>query len=409
MIEVSQEQARAFILERQGLRTNHQSKSVMAVAKRIHNIQIDTISVVSRSHNLTTFNRFEGYKEGQVWKEVKSGKLFEFWSHAMCMMPTETYPYYKWKANILATRTKGWPVEWGANNPDVVDTVYKHVKKNGATASRSMGSNESQRGGWWSWKAEKHALEYLFTTGRLMVSFREGFQKHYDLTERVLPASIPTEPLSDDEAAKFSMMTAIRSLGLASWEDVKFYTGGLVYRKMWRSTKKMVEFLDTLVKEGLLSKVAIDGESVEYYTLAKDATRVQKHQPTEEKQPMKFLCPFDNLIRERHLPRKLWSFDYKIESYTPKPERTFGYYVLPILDGIDFVGRMDSKVHRDRHVFEVKSLFLESDSWSDPEVQNRFEDGLRRFALFHGCETIEVTDVRPKKYIKPIKTLIETS
>ncbi|MGY5854922.1 MAG: crosslink repair DNA glycosylase YcaQ family protein [Candidatus Thorarchaeota archaeon] len=409
MIELNLEQARSFILDRQGLNTNSPSKSVMAVAKRIHNIQIDTISVVSRSHNVTTFNRFENYKEGQVWREVKSGKLFEFWSHAMCMMPTETYPYYKWKANILANRTKGWPIEWGAKNPEVVEEVYKHVETNGATASRSMGGDESQRGGWWNWKAEKHALEYLFTTGRLMVASREGFQKHYDLTERVLPASIASEPLSDDEAAKFSVMTTIKSLGLASWEDMKFYTGGLVYQKMWRSTKKMVEFLDMLVDEGLLSKVLIDEIPVDYYSLAKDATRVKKCQPTEKGQYMKFLCPFDNLIRERHLPRKLWSFDYKIESYTPKPERQYGYYVLPILDETEFVGRMDSKVHRDRGVFEVKSLFLESNNWSDSEVQSRFQDGLRRFALFHGCEAIEVTDVRPKKYLKPIKSLIEKS
>ncbi|TFG29061.1 winged helix-turn-helix domain-containing protein [Candidatus Thorarchaeota archaeon] len=407
MLEVSIEQAHRYILDVQGLRTNKPCKSVLDVARRIHNIQIDTISVVSRSHNITTFNRFEKYKDGRIWDELKTGNLFEFWSHSICLMPIETYPYYKWIADSCARRTRGWPVEWGVNNSQIVEDVYKHVKENGPTASRDMGSNQSKREGWWDWKVEKHALEYLFTTGRLMVAFRERFQKYYDLTERVLPPSVSSEPLSDEEAAEFAAMVCIKSLGLASWQDVKFYTGTTVYRNLWGSTKKLQIYLESLVDAGLLDQVSILGMQETYYVPFSRVSKLQTFRPISEPSPMKFLCPFDNLIRERHLPSKLWSFDYKIEAYTRPHERKYGYFVLPILHGAMFVGRMDAKVHREKSKFEVKALFLESEDWSDDDTLSAFKIGLDTFMKFHDCEEATIGAVTPKKMTSRVRELYD--
>lgn len=407
MIEISKEQAQNCILDAQGLRTRNLCNSILDVVERVHNIQIDTISVVSRSHNLTTFNRYDKYIEGQIWDELRAKNLFEFWSHSMCLMPIETYPYYRWIADKYAQKKKGWYVEWGVKNSQIVEDVYKHVKENGPTASRDIGTSGGKREGWWDWKVEKRALEYLFTTGKLMVAYRDAFQKYYDLTERVLPPSISSEPLSDIEAAEFAALTCIKALGLASWQDVKFYTGSTIYREHWKSTNKGQHFLDSLVDSGALEPVSISGIHEKYYVGTLEGKKLEQFKPRTKVEPMKFLCPFDNLLRERHLPSKLWSFDYKIEAYTPLPDRQYGYYVLPILHNDQLVGRLDAKVHRVKKLLEVKSLFIESNHWSDDETLNAFKTGLKRFAEFHGCEEIHIDTISPRKMTTRIRSLFD--
>ena len=142
MIEVSSDTARRFVLDIQGLRTERPSKSVVSVTKRIHSIQVDTISVVSRSHNLIVFNRFPAYKEGSIWEYEKQGKLFEYWSHAMCLMPIESYPFYAWRGKFYpGPRGKKWSLE----NKDTIQQVYKYVKKNGVTNSASIGERKTDK------------------------------------------------------------------------------------------------------------------------------------------------------------------------------------------------------------------------------------------------------------------------
>jgi uncharacterized protein YcaQ len=258
MLEVTLDQAKRFILDTQGLRTTRQSRSVVDVARRIHSIQIDTISVVTRSHNLITWNRFPRYKEGDVWKAQREGKLFEWWSHAMCLMPMETYPFTAWRKQFYPDDLWNSFKKWSAENKETIEQVYRKVKMDGVVNSASMGERKTKSDGWWDWKAEKRALEYLFYTGLLMVPYRKGFQKHYDLTERVLPAGIDSEPLSDDEAEEFVVMTTLESLGLGSQEDVRTYTGRMPSRVFWKNKAAAVEeCLEEFVRDGVIEEVSI--------------------------------------------------------------------------------------------------------------------------------------------------------
>ncbi|MHA1587855.1 MAG: winged helix-turn-helix domain-containing protein [Candidatus Thorarchaeota archaeon] len=398
MIEVSQEQAQRFILDVQGLRTEKPSRTILKVAKRIHNIQIDTISVVTRSHDLTTFCRLPSYKEGEVWALERRGKLFEFWSHAMCLVPMEAFPFYAWKMEQLGKQTTGWKVEWGAKNKDIVEEVYRHVKKNGPTQSASLGTRKKGSNGWWDWKVEKRALEHLFTVGRLMVAYRKGFQKYYDLTERVLPSSQDSEPMTDEQAANYVVQTTLGSLGLASYEDIKVYLGRMPARVLWKSSRTAVEgYLDSLRQDGVLEEVSIAGLGNRYFVLGK------KHDAlvdSAEKQPDNdaalILSPFDNVMRERHRPRKIWGFEYKLEAYTPAAERVSGYYVLPILDGHELVGRMDAKRHRDDGLLEVKVLYFEKGRASDSSLVERVALGIMNFMQFQGCSRVKIGATHPR-------------
>ncbi len=408
MMEASVEDARRLVLDVQGLRTDNPCESTLDVANRIHNIQIDTISVVSRSHNLIAFNRYPDYQEGEVWKLQKEGKLFEYWSHSACLMPMETYQFYVWRRAFYPEELWASFRKWGEENKNVIEDVYKKVKKEGATNSASVGERKTKSDGWWDWKVEKRALEYLYTTGRLMVAHRSNFQKQYDLAERVVPAGVDTEPLSNEDAADFIVETTLASLGLGSHQDIRTYLGRLPARKLWNGKRTYVEaFLDEKVAEGTLETVIIDGVKDHHYILQKNLNRLDNLKIDSSEKPVKILTPFDNILRERHFPEQLWNFDYTIECYVPPPKRVYGYFVLPILDGNDLAGRMDVKVHRKEGVMEIKSLFLEKKQLQSPEGLERFRKGVSDFADFHSCERIDIGSVRPRKLTKQVHSLFD--
>ncbi|MFX1580284.1 MAG: winged helix-turn-helix domain-containing protein, partial [Promethearchaeota archaeon] len=381
MLEVTPEQARSFILDIQGLRTKKPPKSIIEVAHRIHSIQIDTISVVSRSHNLITWNRYPKYREGDVWNLQRKGKLFEYWSHSACLLPMEAYPFYAWRRSFYPEELWTSFRKWGEENKEIIKQVFRKVKKEGATNSASIGERKTKSDGWWDWKIEKRALEYLYTTGKLMVAYRENFQKHYDLAERVIPPETNTEPLSNDEAAEFVVEVTLGSLGLGSHQDIRTYLGRLPARKLGMGKKTETEaYLNQKVSDGLLEEVSIGDMRERYFVLREQVSQLSSSDnflPNDE--PVKILSPFDNIIRERHYPAQIWNFDYKIECFVPKPKRVFGYFVLPILDGIDLVGRMDAKVHRKTGLLEIKSLYLESDSIKSLEGISRLKGGIDDF------------------------------
>lgn len=405
MLQASPEHVRSLILDIQGLRTDAPSKSVLDVAKRIHNIQIDTISVVSRSHNLITYNRFPDYREGDVWKLEKEGKLFEYWSHSMCLMPMESFPYYAWKMEMMSKRKSGWYVKWGLDNKEVVEEVYRKIKKDGATKSKDLGERTSQSDGWWDWKKEKRALEYLMTIGRLMVSHREGFQKYYDIPERVVPAGIDTEPMALDDIPLFLVETILKSLGIADYRDIKLYTGGMAANLIWKNQRSAIEiYLDTLLGD-VIEEVDF-GQKNRYFIHKDHLCRLEDEYSPDGQHPVKILTPFDNILRERHYPKSIWDFDYKIECYVPKPERKHGYFVLPVLDQNEFRGRVDAKVHRKDGVLELISLYLEHPDLLSEEGVLRLRDGLWSFAHFHDCHAIRCGTIHPKKHAKKVNDAI---
>ncbi len=408
MIEVSTEQARRFVLDIQGLRTEQPSKSILGVAKRIHNIQVDTISVVSRSHNLITFNRYKDYKEADIWKYQRKGKLFEFWSHALCLLPIESFPYYAWAMKHAPKFIWRTLLEWAAENKTLLEKVYSLVKKDGPLQSASIGERTVKSDGWWDLKEEKWALECLLFAGRLMVSYREGFQKYYDLTERVLPSGIDTEPMPEDEIPRFVVDTSISSIGLASYKDIKLYMGKLASKIFWNSRQKLIElYLEELIKDDVLIEVSVNDSKLRYFTLKKYLPRLKKSATDSIGEvPVKLLSPFDNIMRERHYPQDMFGFDYKIECYVPAPKRQYGYYVLPILDKSSIAGRLDAKVHRATGLLEIKSLFFESDQLKTDDGLDRLRRGISDFAQFNNCDSIEVGDVYPKKMTKSVRTTI---
>lgn len=405
MLEATVDQVRRFVLQKQGLRTNRPLKSVVEVASRIHNIQIDTISVVARSHDLIVHNRLQGYKTGQIWDWLKRGRLFEYWSHAMCLLPVEAYSYYAWTMKNAPEAVWSTIHEWASNHKDAIEAVYSKVRTDGPTSTSDFEKKNKRRGTWWDWSTEKAALEYLFYVGRLMIDHRENFQRFYDLTERVLPKDVATEPMPEQEVPLFVAKTVLSSLGVVGAEDIRLYLGRFPSRVLWKGKKSEIEkYLDELQREGVISDFTLEGINGRFFVLRKDTRELEKcADPGNDDLPVKLLSPFDNVVRERHLPRTLWSFDYAIESYTPPEKRVYGYYVLPILDCYRLVGRTDVKAHRKEGVLELKSIYLEPDVAKQREFQDRLAAGVRAFSEFHGCERVRTGMVVPKRETKAIE------
>ncbi|NPE06827.1 MAG: winged helix-turn-helix domain-containing protein [Asgard group archaeon] len=411
MIEISKEQAQQFILHKQGLTTDFSSLSLLDIIKKIHNLQIDTNSVVARAQDLTLFNRKSDYQEGKVWKLLEEKILFEFWSHGICLMPFEEYPFYAWKMEYKKENPANWWRKWAPENKEVIKEVYNYVKKNGPTRSADFKRHETKKSeGWWDWKKEKLALELLYDQGKLLITYRKNFQKYYDLSERVLPSGINTDPLAKEELADYLIQTIFSSLGLASIEELRHYIGMAVFRHLWKNNRKSVmNFLQNEVEEDKLVEIKIDNLETKHFILKENENELSKlNYNFNQNTPMKFLTPFDNAIRDRDLPLRLWDFDYKIECYTPTPQRVYGYFTLPILDSHSFIGRTDLKAHRKEGILEIKSLHFEK--WYKPTEKSyeRLTSGLNKFADFHNCNEIRINETIPTKIQKSISTLLNS-
>ena len=407
MLEVTQDMIRDLILDVQGLRTNKPCNSVTDIANRIHNIQIDTISVVSRSHNLICFNRFPKYQEGDVWRLERNGKLFEYWSHSMCLMPMDAFPYYSWKMEKMRERKSGWQFGWALKNKAFVDDVYGKVKRTGETKSRDLGTEGARSDGWWDWKKEKRALEYLMTIGKLMVAYREGFQKVYDLTERVIPSGVDTQPMPGDELLTYLIDVVFKSLGVADYRDVKLYTGTTVSKQVWNNRKNTIEkSLDSQV--GNLIEEVNFGQRGRYFVHRDYLARLEKDTTSVSTNQVKILSPFDNLLRERHYPMTIWNFNYTLECFVPQLDRKYGYFVLPILDQDEFRGRVDAKTHRKKGLLELLSLYLEHPDIRSEEGLIRLQDGIRKFAHFQGCHEVKCRNIFPKRGSRHVVEILES-
>ncbi|NHJ40839.1 MAG: winged helix-turn-helix domain-containing protein [Asgard group archaeon] len=407
MIKVPKETAQRFILERQGLVSNIPAKSVLEVVKRIHNIQIDTISVVARSHDLTVFSRLENYKEKGIWDFQKRKELFEYYSHSLCLIPIEEYPFYKWRMDDYHKRIKHTYWEnWLTVNERVIDFVYKRIKKEGALSSKDfVVPDERKSKGWFDWKEEKKALEHLFYCGKLLISHRIGFQKYYDIPERVLPAGINNEPMEFNDTPDYLIETIFSSIGIGNFEEFRNYISSRIVKLLWKNKPNLItNFLEEKVNEGTLEEVKIDGIDQKQFILAKECNNLNKIS-VNNSSFAKLINPFDNIARDRKLLLKLWNFDYKLEAYTPPPQRVFGYYLMPILDGHKFVGRLEPKAHRKEGILEIKSIYYED--WFKPnnDFYDRLIIGLEKFASFHNCNKISLNDSINKK----IKSTIQSS
>jgi len=332
--------ARRIALAAQGFdtarpKTKATQRQVDALISRLGVIQIDSVNVLVRSQELPLFARLGNHDRNAIPKATEAQKLFEYWGHEAAHLPVEIHPLFRWKMNAART---GKVTHWGLTsfyeeNKAFVKRTLKHVATNGPTTSRELSTRTEKKGTWWDWDEAKVALEYLFLTGQLMSRGRgSDFARIYDTPERVLPQRIIDAPTPSEHVARKQLL--VRSAiaqGVATTSDLADY-----YRQKLATVKPLIA---ELVEEGELHTVAVDGWTEKAFVHRNAKMPKQLHATA-------LLSPFDSLVWCRPRNERLFDFHYRIEIYTPKEKRTFGYYVLPFMMDGELVGRVDLKADR---------------------------------------------------------------
>jgi len=395
LIKLSLETARTLAVVKQGLHRRPpvaDRQSLLESVRRIGLLQLDTISVVARSHYLVMLSRVGLYDPADLDALLHPDRrLFEGWAHAACLIPVEDYEYF---APLIQARREQPPQHWierrlGDDPQAVLDAVLAEVRQRGPLASRDFEDPREQRGTWWDWKPAKTALEVLFHGGYLMVDRREGFQRYYDLAERVLPASASPSRHNLDDYRRWATLRTVSCMGVATAPPVSDY-----YRQKKPATRTR---LGALAAEGALVPVEVEGWTETAYLDPADLPLVQEietgaYQPTLTT----FLSPFDNLTWDRQRLRDLFGFDYRIEMYTPAAQRQYGYYVLPILHRGRLVGRLDPKADRKAKTLIIRAIYLEPGQAITEELVESVAGALHEFMAFHGSERLRIEHSEPE-------------
>lgn len=373
-MRLSSDAARALMLAAQGLhrRPRHAAAKadVLDTIRRMGALQIDTIHVVARSPYLVLWSRLGAYEPRWLDELLAEGALFEYWSHAACFLPIEDYGLYRRKMLDHAGEN---PHGWLARHAEEADRVLKRVREEGSVRAADFERTDGRTGIWWDWKAEKIALEALYTTGVLMIAHRQNFQRVYDLRERVLPEWDDAHTPSHQEIRRALVLKAVRALGvaLARWVPDYFRT----------SRREIAMLLEELAREGAIVQVTVEGWDELPAYVHRDNREIAERAAVGALRPAltTLLSPFDPLIWDRARARALFDFDYRIETYTPSARRQYGYFSLAILHHGALVGRLDPKAHRKDGIFEVRALHLEP----GVALTDELVDGLRQ--ALHAC------------------------
>ncbi len=396
-IDLKREEAIHIALEAQGLaRENSFGKGKSGVLESIRHlgyIQLDTLAVVARAHHHTLWTRTNEYTGNHLNELMTEKKIFEYWGHAAAYLPMNDFRFSLVRKNEFL---KG-RAHWFAKDKKIHRYVFDKIKAEGPLQSKDF-ETDTKRGSWWDWKPAKIALEQLFQEGSLMIKERKGFQKVYDLTERVLPSEIETSLPTKEEFANYLIRSAIRSNGVASLKDMTHLRKGIL-----PSVEKM---LKKMMLAGEVSEVSIESVNDIYYQFPADGYRDSQLSKVNSKS-VSILSPFDNVVIRRQRLKDIFDYDFTLECYLPAHKRKFGYFCLPVLFENKFVGKFDSKADRATSTFYVKSLYLESQPKSKDEFLVAFATTLKMFAEFNGCDKIIVEKTFPVKIKSELKKFLK--
>lgn len=346
--------------------------SPIEIIEHLGYVQIDTISVVERAHHHIFWARRPKYQPSDLDNLVSSRKVFEHWSHAASFLPMKDYRYslpikkeFKYKDNIL-----------GPRDPKLMKEILKRVKEEGPLRSKDFKQAKGvKNSGWWDWKPAKKALERLFLEGELEVTRREGFQKVYDLPERVIPSAVDKSFPTKKEYIRFLIKRTLRHHGVATSSEV----GYLQKKNIKDAINK--EFKEMLYS-GEVVQVSIQGITEFYYMTPDSMNSLPRVSPK-----ILILSPFDNMIIQRKKLKRFFNFDYQIECYVPAAKRKYGYFSLPVFSRALPFARIDCKVDREGKKLLVQSMHYEKNVDRDflkPKLQLK----LNSFARFNNCQKV---------------------
>jgi len=387
---ISRADARRLALRCQGLDGSWDLPSgkegVAQTVERLGYVQIDTIAVVQRAHHHTLWARRPDYAPEMLHElQAADRRVFEWWASAASYLPMRDYRYYLHRMRATTERPKRQA--WVCEHADLLQHVRDRIRAEGALGARDFKAPEGfERGSWWSWKPAKRALEVLFDSGELMVTERRGFERIYDLRERVLPPDVDTTEPDPAERERFEVRRMLGGFGFAPADDIRW--------RRWESQRADSEALAALVEAGEVTTFQMEGEGETIYCALRERLDEVLAADGGERS-VHILSPFDNLVIRRGWLKAFFGFDYKLEAYKPAKQREYGYFSLPVLWGEEFVGRVDAKADRKPKTLIVRRLTFEPGFEGYEALLPPFAAKLWAFARFNACERIVMEEMVP--------------
>jgi len=349
------------------------AREVEESIRRLSCVQLDSISTVERSHRIALSSRVGIYSPGVVPRLLREGRVFEYWAHEACLIPIEDWPLF-----VRAMRNGGrrWYGEVERTHPHLAEEILAEIRARGPLGSRHFEGEAV--GGMWNWKPAKAMLERLWNSGQLVIAGRQGFQRLYDLTERVIPRELLEAPAPDEaDVLRAFALRAVRARGALTEPGI------VEHYRLRGGAARIRPHVDALVAEGLLERLEVDDGGVPVVVPA--GAGLDPPQPTGAV----LLSPFDNLLWDRTFARRVLGFDHLIEVYKPEPQRTFGYYVLPLLWRDRVVGRADLKSDRAAGTLVVKTFHRETGVRQSAALDNALDRALDRLRAVTGLERVQ--------------------
>ncbi len=371
---LSADEARRIALRAQGfLGAPDRRSGVRGLLRHLGAVQLDTISVLARSHELIPYARLGavGRKtvESAYWSTAADGAphAFEYWSHAACILPIEEWPHFAFRRRAYLGRP-----HWNHTLPDgAYDQVIKQLRTEGPLTATDLGGAK-KTSEWWDWSGTKVAVERALMYGEVVCVERRGWKRVYDLAERAIPDTLLHDDLTDTECLRRLVRLAGQSLGVGTRADIADYH------------RLKAEQVDAVIADSGLVPVTVEGWGKPAWAdpAALEAPLRGRHRTT-------LLSPFDSLVWERARTERIFGFTHRLEAYVPKPKRVYGYFAMPVLAGGHLVGRVDPA--REGSTLVARQVTLDGPK-AVPAVAQ---------ALVEAASWVNCTDVRVERVDAP--------
>ncbi len=399
-LTLTPDDARLITLQAQGLiGTAARRGGVPGMLRRVGAVQLDTISVLARSHELVAYARLGAIPRSRIERAYWNpgpASAFEYWSHAACVLPVEEWPYYAFRRRAL--RARG--VRWHQSHERACAEVLARIKAEGPLTATQLGGAKNG-GAWWDWSETKIAVEWLLDTGDVICSRGTGWRCVYDLPERVLPDGLLGSGPPDDECVIHLVGVAARALGVVTRTDLIDYQR---LRQFSHSPlKDAAATSDAAIAAGLtpvmidVGGTAIPGwadpAALEMASAAgQPGARRGRHRVT-------LLSPFDSLIWDRKRTLRMFGFEHSLEAYLPKAKRVHGYFTMPLLAGGRLIGRVDPA--RSGRTLVARQLSLDTPRAAEPMAR-----ALAEAASWVGCDSVELGQAQPPELAPRLKAAL---
>ena len=336
-------------------------------------VQLDSISTVDRSHRITLGARIGAYPADAVSRLLREGRLIEYWAHEACLLPAGDWPLFR---AAMENGGRRWYGAVDRTHPHLREHVVDEIRSRGPLGSRHF-EGAARQGEMWGWKPAKQMLELLWNHGELVVAGRQGFQRLYDVPERVLPRAVLDAPApAEPDRLRTLALRAVQARGVLTERGIVEH---------WRLAGGVARIRDavaSLVADGALERLAVEDGGAP--VLVPAGTELDRPRPSAAV----LLSPFENLLWDRPFALRTFGFDHLIEVYKPAPQRRYGYYVLPFLWRDRIVARADLKSERATGELVVRAFHREEGVRASGALDDAFDRSLDRLRRIIGLESV---------------------